>query len=114
MSAFTVHPKGEMKVASNKDHQPIRLIKGPPGFSPFVVQGALWQGTLRVSIRQHFSPKDRPDLLLPSKKGIDTVPALAKAIAEAIHEILEEMNASPDLDPLVEAGLELGGEEIPF
>lgn len=126
MSRFSVQHRGEIKVASNKDHQPIRLVKGPPGFSPFVVQGSVWQGNLRVSIRQHFHPKDNPELLLPTKKGLDLVPELARTIAQAIYEVLEEMKQeTPPQDPLVEAGLALGAtiieknaveseEEIPF
>lgn len=108
MARFQLTKPEEVKVVSNKSNQPIRLIEGPPGWSPFVVQGSLWQGNLRISIRQHFHPKDRPDLLLPSKTGIDVVPEAAEAIARGILEIIEEMKQRTD--PVIGAALDLGAE----
>ena len=119
VSLFRLSEPGTRNIVTSRPGYPIIVVDGPAGFNPIVVQASKWQGAVRISIRQHYSPKADSKTLLPSKRGMDLAPPLALKVAEAIYLIVDKLwseGPSPEqvaVEKLGAVATEIE-EDIPF
>jgi len=119
VSLFRLTEPGNRNIVSSRPGYPIIVVDGPADFDPIVVQASKWQGAVRISVRQHYSPKADSNTLLPSKRGMDLAPLLAIAVAEAIFLVVGELwenGPSPEQVAIEELGAVATEikEDIPF
>jgi hypothetical protein len=77
---------------TDSDAAPSRVVN-EDSQSPVKIQMSDWRGELRIDIRHHFTPRNAPHKLLPTKKGASIPVEYLDDVIETLLTFKEMLDA---------------------